>query len=345
MTSTRRSIAFTFVAFIATAGRARGADEPLLVAVEVAPGLDLTPADVRQAVASELGIPVVGSREAAANTGTDVLLVWVDARELRMSLRTGVASAVSRTIVMPPDRAGRLRSISWLAGNLGRDQVGPIVARGTPPAAAHAPPATQPPRFPAAAAPHDGAGTDAVVTSGSTSGERERTDATWAITVGGGPTVQSYFGNGNWPAFVWGDGMYHVDVQHQARPESVLLGLTLEAGPSQAAPHYLGAAAFIGSGWHGRRFFLEGTVGLGVEVLGGPVKRVTVTNNSMTGTASETTTTFEPTLGLYARAQATGGVRFSQDFDVVAQVAVHLSSTGQRGCFLSSTIGVRMRLP
>ena len=346
MTSIRRSIAFTFVAFLATAARARGADGPLLVAAEVAPGLDLTPADVRQAVASELGIPVVGSRDAAANTGTDVLLVWLDARELRMSLRTGVAAAVSRTIVMPPDRAGRLRSISWLAGNLGRDQVGPIVARGaTPAAAADASPATEPARFPAAAALHDGAGPDAIVTSGSTTGERGRTDATWAITVGGGPTVQSYFGGGNWPAFVWGDGMYHVDVQHQARPESVLLGLTLEAGPSQAAPHYLGAAAFIGSGWHGRRFFLEGTVGLGVEALGGRVKRVTLTENSSTGSVSETTTSFEPVPGLYARAQATAGVRFSQDFDVVAQMAVHLSSTGQLGSFLSSTVGLRMRLP
>ena len=244
MTNIRRSIAFTFVAFVATAGRARGADGPLLVAVEVAPGLDLTPADVRQAVATELDIPVVGSREAAANTGTDVLLVWLDARELRMSLRAGVAPAVSRTIVMPPDRAGRLRSISWLAGNLGRDQVGPIVAaNGTPPAAADAPPATQPPRFPAATAPHDGAGPDAVVSSG----ERERTDATWAITGGGGPTVQSYFGIGNRLSFISGDAMYHVDVQHRARPGSVLLGLTLEAGPSQAWPHYLGAAAFIGS--------------------------------------------------------------------------------------------------
>ena len=45
-----------------------------------------------------------------------------------MSLRAGATPVVSRTIAAPADRPGRLRSIAWLAGNLVRDQVGPIVA-------------------------------------------------------------------------------------------------------------------------------------------------------------------------------------------------------------------------
>ena len=127
MTTVCRSTAFVLLAVGGAAGSARATDGPLLVAVDVAPGVDVAPADVRQAVASELGTPVVGVREPTAAAASDVLLIGVDTHELRMSLRAGAAPALSRTITIPSDRSGRLRSIGWLAGNLVRDQVGPIV--------------------------------------------------------------------------------------------------------------------------------------------------------------------------------------------------------------------------
>ncbi|HEY5449647.1 MAG TPA: hypothetical protein VIQ54_12910, partial [Polyangia bacterium] len=126
---------------VVLAGGAHAAEAPLLVAVEVAPGVDVAPADVRQAVASELGRSVAGSRDPV--TTEDVLVVWVDGREIRMSLRAGAAPVVTRTIAVPRDRTGHLRSVSWLAGNLVRDQVGPIVAKREAPAV-EPQPATEP---------------------------------------------------------------------------------------------------------------------------------------------------------------------------------------------------------
>ena len=77
----------------------------------------------------------------------------------------------------------------------------------------------------------------------------------------------------------------------------------------------------------------------------GPVQTTSVTSNSMTGTTTDTRTSFETVPALYACAQGTGGVRLSQAFDLVAQIGAHLSSTGERGSYLSGTAGMRLRLP
>ena len=110
--------------------------------------------------------------------------------------------------------------------------------------------------------------------------------------------------------------------------------------------HYLGAAAFVGSRWQSRRWFMEGTAGLGLEVLGARiVSTSTTTNNSQTGTSSETRVSFQPEPAIYARLQGAGGVRLSGMFDLVAQLGAHVSSDWKWGSYLSSTLGVRMRLP
>jgi hypothetical protein len=343
MTTTCRSAALVLLAIAGVAGSAHATDGPLLVAVDVAPGVDVAADDVRQAVASELGTPVIGAREPTAAAASDVLLVGLDTHELRMSLRAGAAPTLSRTISTPSDRPGRLRSIGWLAGNLVRDQIGPIIAMRDPPAPGAEATATQPPPLSTTIPTRDAKGPDAVLAAESTSAGRETGWSTWAVTVGGGPTFQPFWDPQATPG-LWGT-MYHVDVQHQASPDSWLLGATLEVGPSGLARHYLGAAALVGSGWHGRRLLLEGTVGLGLEAVSGSVLHVSVTNNAMTGVASETTTSFEAVPGLYARVQGTSGVRLSQAFDLVAQIGAHLSSTGELGSYLSGTVGVRLRLP
>ena len=331
------------VSSVVLAGGAHAAEAPLLVAVEVAPGVDVAPADVRQAVASELGTLVVGSREPDAAVASGVLVVGLDARELCMSLRAGIAPPVSRTITMPPDRPGRLRSIGWLAGNLVRDQVGPLVAAGD--AAAPAPvarAATEPPALAESPAARVGA-PDAVVAA---SHAREgNAHSTWTITAGGGPTVQAFFANVDWPMWLGSGTVYQIEAAHQATPESFILGVALEAGPAGQAPHFLGAAPFIGSGWGGRLWFIEGSIGLGLEALTGRVDTLTVSHNSATGTVSETDISFKPIPGLYARLQGTAGLRASRRFDVVAQLGAHVSSIGQTGSFLSSGVGLRLRLP
>jgi len=332
------------VSIVLLTGRARAADAPLLVAVEVAPGVDVSPADVRQAVASELGTLVVGSREPDAAVASGVLVVGLDARELRMSLRAGIAPPVSRTITMPPDRPGRLRSIGWLAGNLVRDQVGPLVATPHAEPASAPRPATEPPAL-AEPSPTRAGEAEAVVASRARGGDAAH--STWAITAAGGPTGQASITNVDSPAW-FGTGMvYHIEASHQATPESFILGVALEAGPDsdQGTPHFLGVAPFIGSGWHGRLWFIEGTLGLGLEALIGRVKTLTASNNSSTGTWTETDVSFKPVPGLYARLQGTGGLRVSRRFDVMAQVGAHLSPSGLFGSYLSSGVGLRLRLP
>jgi hypothetical protein len=347
MTRIRRSSWFLLIGIGAAASTARASEGPLLVAVEVAPRVDVAPDDVRQVVARELGTPVVGWREPSAAAALDVLFVAIDTNDLRMSLRAGGAAVVSRTISTPPDRAGRMRSIGWLAGNLVRDQVGPILGAGeAAPPATVSHPATEPPAL-AETTPRDAAAPEAVVARRPASGGDEPAHSAWAITVAGGPTLQMLVWGPDFPGTLSGGGVYQIEVQHQASPDSLPLGVALEVGPSGegATSHYLGVAGFLGSRRGSGRWFIEGTVGLGVEVVSGRVQTLTVTNNSQTGVTSESQVSFEPVPALYARLQGTGGVQVSQMFDLVAQIGAHPSSSWKFGSYLSSTFGVRLRLP
>ena len=241
-----------------------------------------------------------------------------------MSLRAGAAPAVSRTIATPPDRPGRLRSIGWLAGNLVRDQVGPIVAaRGTPPAAAVRRPRRATARLPRRP-PHRTTRRDRMPSSraGSTSGGREPARR-WAITVGGGPTVQSLFcGDGDLAGLHRGDGTYHVDVQHQASPESLLLGVALEVGAVRSRAR---------TTWAPRRS--SGRAGMGVagsskarsasvsRRSSGRVKTDRRDEQLATGCGLGDDRSRSSRCRRCTRApRATGGVRLSRAFDLVAQL-------------------------
>jgi hypothetical protein len=166
--------------------------------------------------------------------------------------------------------------------------------------------------------------------------------ATWTVTAAGGVgmSVRSLVRGESSPAGAFFSDVYQIEAQHQPSPESLLLGAALEVGP---AYHYFGAAAFAGSGWHGGRWFLEGNLGLGVEVLEGATKTTTVTDSSA-GTTVESTIKDGAAPGLYLRGQGIAGVRLSRAFDLVAKLSVHLSSTGESGSFVSPTIGLRLRL-
>jgi len=351
----------------APARAVRDAERPLLVVVEVGPGLGVGASDVRQAVAAELGKSVVGTREANADGATDVLLVILDPGQIRMSLRAGAAPTISRAIAVPPDRNGRLRSIGWLAGNLVRDQVGPIVATrdaaaapavealaATEPPALPTPPppppaASPPPQAPGGAPPPLPAAPAAVASSRPAVETAAIPHAVWSITASGGP-VASAIRAGGWvpgTTTVTTSSAFHLDVQRQRSPESMLFGLALTFGPS-APRHYVGAAAFAGEAWRGRSWFAEATVGLGVEALDGYA-----TIGSSTGTADSqgTTTTLTeskvpvgPVPGLYVLASGTVGYSVSRFFDLVAQLGLHASSEGD-GSYLGATAGVRLRLP
>jgi hypothetical protein len=349
MTTIWRSLSLGLLGIAAAAGSARGAEAPLLVAVEAAPGANLGAAEVRHLIATELGTPVVDAREPAAANAADVLFVTVDVHEIRMSLRAGTTSVVSRTIAAPADRPGRLRSIAWLAGNLVRDQVGPIVTSAAvppPTAVAETRPPTQPPALPVSPPPRSEDGGPAAVVASRPSGTPDEIrHSPWSITASGGPAASLSAGIYGEQTGVIRGTSYLVDVQHQSSPGSALLGVGVETGPDEPA-HYAGASAFIGSAWRRRWWFLEASLGLGLEVLEGRVETVTVTNNSsQLAPVSETKVTIEPVPALFARMAGIAGVRVARDFDLVARLGGHVSSSWQRGSFLSSTVGVRLRLP
>jgi hypothetical protein len=333
-------------------GMARGAESRLLVSVEVAPGVDVAAADVRRAVATELGTAVIAARDSSADGATDVLLVALDPREIRMSLRAGAATIVSRAIAAPADRTGRLRSIGWLAGNLVRDQVGPIVATAeAPPALAAdvpaaiapaplAPPAPVLPR-PAAVSPAPAA----VVASPPATVPVAIPRPLWAITVIGGPVATVIRDDGAAGTTVMRSGAFQLEVQRQPSPERMLLGLALTAGPDSPR-HYLGLAAFAGEAWGGQSWFAEATLGLGVEALDGMAKTAMGTGEAyMTPTVTERWTSAGVFPGVYVRPAGTAGFRLSRFFDLVAQLGAHLSSNGSIASYLSSAAGVRLRLP
>src|SRR4051812_47693351 len=132
-----------------------GGERPLLVTVEIEPGAGADATQVRRAIATELGRPVVGLATSAGGKGPspggpDVLLVTLDRERVVLSMRRRSDETVARALLVPSERGARLRAIAWLAGNLARDQASPLLATmdDVEPAAAPAPvlaPPTEPP--------------------------------------------------------------------------------------------------------------------------------------------------------------------------------------------------------
>jgi hypothetical protein len=261
-----------------------------------------------------------------------------------MALRAGSAPLVARKVGAPSDRPARLRMIAWLAGNIARDQVGPIIAT-----AAHqetTPLQTQGSTEPPPMAAPDGVAPDAAVAARASSSGDAAAHTRWSIGVGGGPVATVTIPRGGGQRFEFqGSTAYQIELQHQAAPGSILVGAALEVGPDQPK-HYFGLAAFVGSTWRRRSWYIEGTLGLGVEALDSMTKTITVTNNStQLGTVSETKVSSGPVPAIYVRPVGTAGLHLTQAFDLVAQLGAHISSTGEIGSYLGSTIGLRLRLP
>jgi len=88
-------------------------------------------------------------------------------------------------------------------------------------------------------------------------------------------------------------------------------------------------------GW--RRVYLEGTVGVGLEIERHEVTMIGPGPQLIPGT------TLEP--ALYARATGSIGIPINSALDVLAQLGIHLSARGIETDFVSSTVGVRLKLP
>jgi hypothetical protein len=327
---------------------------PLLVVVEVGEGAGADATDVRKAISQELGRAVIAPTTAESVGSADVLFVALDRKRIVLSLRGRSDDQVARGIPAPVDRAARLRAVTWLAGNLARDQVAPVLSAASGEASAgptqlpHEPSlgprdvATEPPPVPAPAAPplsaHQAAALEVAV-------EKARPPVTdeprWSLTAAGGLPA-TYVRGGLEGVVLFHQPAWQVEIQRQ-RPGASLYGLALDMGPIDI--HILGLAAIVGSTRSWGRFTLEGSGGLGLEAIHGWAMQNTVTYSSSGGTVSTTTVGGLEAL-LYARGSLAVGYAVSSSWDVLFRLGAHLTAGRfPEASFVSSTLGLRFRLP
>jgi len=355
---------------IGAARVARAADDPLLVVVETQPGLGVDAADVRRRIASELGAQVVAPNDPAASRASQVLIVALDEHDIRISMRSGASARVSRTIPDVAERAARLRAVTWLAGNLARDQVGPLLpnlalapapkasaAPGTTGATvvadASAPAVAEPPAMAAPSIRSEPASTTEATIAVQVHDGDGTVERSWVITASGGatftdtclgigwpPATRACAGAGGGVSLSYGS-TFQLDVLHRAQGEGPMLGAALDAGPDA---HLVGLAGLIGTRRPWGHWYLEATLGAGIEAERVTVSTSTVVSSSQTGIRSETTVGDQLQPALYVRATGSIGVPINRTFDFVASLNAHLSSSGLSTDFIGATVGLRLKL-
>lgn len=335
-------------------GAARAGDGgALLVAAEIDAGLGLEAKDVRAAIGSELHRPVAAPSAAPGVDAADVLLVSMTRARTVVSFHAGIDERAARSIPTPADRAGRLRAVAWLAGNLARDQVSPLVlaaitdppspatpsapAMDAQPPSPTAPPSTVPPPVAPEATLHR----EAAPVQGAPA------ESTWTVSVTGGPAV-TWFGSGPLAGSdgsdpFWSATSWHVAAQRRMEG-GWLLGAALDYGPSPL--HHAGYALTAGMRQRWRGFSVEESIGLGLERKINRDVTSEVTLSSQAGESSRTTVTTSDATILYARAAVTLAHPMWRGWDLVESVGVHLGAFDPlSNPVIDAAIGVRLRLP
>ncbi|HEY2900277.1 MAG TPA: hypothetical protein VGL59_06865 [Polyangia bacterium] len=324
---------------------------PLLVAVEAEPGFDLDAQEIRKAISAELGRKIVSPAATASTDAPDVLLVALSRARLVISFRGHADEQTVRSIPMPADHAARLRAVAWMAGNLARDQIAPLILATAGARADHASPSpatapienqapagavTQPAPWSAPTLPTASTGAEAETLRRQPAAERSPESPWWTVTAAAGlaaPYSPNGFAAGYTDLKTW-----QIELQNH-RPDRWLWGGAVDFGP---LPHHLGYALTAGQAQRWRSFSFDETAGLGLESTLG--QATTVTSNSMTGVTSET----RQELGWspYARLFVTAAHPLWRSWDVVLRLGAHFNLEGTLdNAFLAGTVGLSMRLP
>jgi hypothetical protein len=336
---------------------AHAAEGPLLVVVEAPPALDADAAEIRRAIGVELRAQTVAPMKRSAEPPGRALIVAFDRDRIAMSLRTNDAIPVVRDIPTPTDRAARLRAIAWLAGNLARDQVTPIVAdmdaEPTPLATipSMAPSAaTEPPPLPSPtptatavvpAAPVTPTAAETVATKERVAPAENLNDPYhWSITFADGPIAAIAKA---WSTPIYGTG-WHLDVQRRSEKNGFLLGAALSGTNGDFAPEGIGMLAFVGSASRRGRWSFEASFGAGVDLALEPVTSVTATHSSANGFATTATQADAIRPGLLADAGVAVAHPLWQSVDAVVRLGAHLSTIFVDDWFLTTTLGLRYNL-
>jgi hypothetical protein len=369
----RNIIALFVVFFVHVTGGpadARAGDQPLLVVVEVAPGVDVGARDVRQVVSAELGAPVAGPGERGASEDADLLVVALDRTAIRMSFRAAGGQRVSREIEAPAARPARMRAIAWLAGNLVRDQVGAIVdapaggaatpgpddVAGEPAAGAAAPQTMAPPPLapPPAPAPPPAANLPAPHAPPPASSPRPAAALTaapagggagparlWSVTLSTGPATMFSVDTGTFNATdLHYDLGAQLELARRWQDGHLLAGVALEGARTRA----LGAALFVGASWSRPGWFLEATAGLGVEEARGPSYLVAPAESIFGGGGGGPSVVAYDRSALYARGFLTAGFPMTTTgtVDLVLRLGVHVNRVTVYDDFAIASAGLRM---
>lgn len=335
-------------AWLASPAHAAGA--PLLVVVEAPANVNVDAEEVRRAIGNELGIETVSPTRPAGAAPDRTLVVAIEHDHIAMSLRTATGAPLARTIDTPADHAERLRAIAWLAGNLVRDQVGPLIAAASVAAPPVEPSVTvtsagaeassfQPP--PAATVPSTNAtATPTISTRAPSDGPPQGWG--WAVGAGWGSTIGVW---GRGPTNVFGaydaarGNAWHADVQSRLDGGEIILGLTIEGTTGSYNPQLFGALAFVGAAWPRRFFSVEATIGLGIEEL------QTLNYNFMATTTVDGTNytigTGRPHLVPYARLNFAVVVPVVNGFSALLSLGGHATGEFYDGWFGEGTLGLR----
>jgi len=120
-----------------------------------------------------------------------------------------------------------------------------------------------------------------------------------------------------------------------------MIGAALETGPGS---HLVGLAGLIGKRRPWGRWYLEATLGAGIEAERALVETSSVVNSSTMGVNSEITLSTQVEPALYVRAEGSIGIPINRTFDFLARISVHVSSSGLGADFIGATAGLRLKL-
>lgn len=118
--------------------------EPLLVVVEAGPVEVVKTSTLRESIARELRVRVLAPAEGAAPNSVAIMTIWLAQDRAVMTYGRGGAT-IRREIALPPDEPQRLQFVTWLAGNIVRDQTADLLPRPQTALAPALPPAPPPP--------------------------------------------------------------------------------------------------------------------------------------------------------------------------------------------------------
>ncbi len=330
-------------------------NEPLLIVVEAAPDADADPVEIRRAITAEVHLSAVAPTAAASEGAERALIVGVERNRIAVALRDRYALPVVRVIPAPAEHGARVRAISWLAGNLVRDQVSGIVTSTTAsgaelanmpalsaksgadpgvvdeePSTVHS--TTEPPPYQVPAV---------AVTSGSP--PAPESPPRWVLSLETGPVMGIYdsFRRISGPNLTLIATLWRLEVRRFSLERRFFLAVSLEGTTGNYNPEAVGAAGLCG--WRRRHgpWAIEGTLGLGLDVgRRSAPSETTMTTQTAAGIVSETTVT--PTLGagIYGTAGFAVSHAVGDAANLFLRLGAHVSTVEGSDWFLSSTLGL-----